>query len=161
MLLKLALKCADVGHTAKKTDLHLVWVERLTEEFYKQGDQERKRHMIISPFMDRKKPNIPAAQLGFFDFLVIPMYELFISYLCDGPSGSEKQIQNPDVDDIISTNDDNDIDNGAMRTDRRLPCLQRLYTNREYWNKEKQRMEATSQSQQHLQYQHQQQKQQQ
>ena len=80
-VLKMSLKCADVGHTAKSNKLHLVWTERVCEEFYRQGDQERRRGLPISPFMDRRKPNVPKAQLGFIDFLVRPMYEAFLSQL--------------------------------------------------------------------------------
>ena len=53
MILKMALKCADVGHAAKALTLHKNWSLRIIEEFYRQGDEERKRGIPISPFMVR------------------------------------------------------------------------------------------------------------
>src|SRR5690606_29513855 len=43
--------------------LHLAWTERVIEEFYRQGDQERALGLTISPFMDRDKANVAAAQV--------------------------------------------------------------------------------------------------
>jgi hypothetical protein len=36
MLLKMGLKCADVGHAAKHLELHKAWSLRIIEEFYRQ-----------------------------------------------------------------------------------------------------------------------------
>ena len=52
-----ALKCADLGHLALPEELHRDWVSRLEEEFFLQGDQERKAGLPISPLMDRTKAN--------------------------------------------------------------------------------------------------------
>lgn len=81
LVLKMALKCADVGHAAKPANLHNKWTWRIIEEFYQQGDKEREKGLPISPFMDRNKANVAKAQTGFINFLVLPMYELFISHL--------------------------------------------------------------------------------
>ena len=35
----------------------------------------------ISPFMDRRVPNISKAQIGFIDFLALPMFTLWTEYL--------------------------------------------------------------------------------
>lgn len=122
-LLKLALKCADVGHTAKNTPLHLVWTERVCEEFYKQGDQERKRGMSLSPFMDRRKPAVPKAQIGFIAMLCIPMYDSLLAVL----EGDSEGLSNTTAVTTLSGGDgDVDVDG--------LPCLDRLYSNLRYWN---------------------------
>lgn len=73
MIFKMALKCGDLGHSTKTLPLHEKWTLRITEEFYRQGDEERRRKIQISPFMDRQKANLPQSQVGFLDFLVIPM----------------------------------------------------------------------------------------
>jgi hypothetical protein len=36
LVLMMAMKIADLGHTSKKTSLHLEWCQRITEEFYHQ-----------------------------------------------------------------------------------------------------------------------------
>ncbi len=81
LLLKMSIKCSDVGHSAKALSQHLKWTERIIEEFYQQGDEERKHGLPVSPFMDRYKDNVPKAQVGFLDFLVLPMYEAWSAYL--------------------------------------------------------------------------------
>jgi len=81
MVHKMALKCGDLGHSTKPLVLHEKWTARITEEFYRQGDEERKRHLPISPFMDRQKANLPQSQVGFLDFLVIPLFSTWIKFM--------------------------------------------------------------------------------
>ena len=71
----LILKCADIGHTACEFSLHKVWVQRLQEELYNQGDLERESGLPISAMADRRndKLTIEASQLAFYDAVVIPM----------------------------------------------------------------------------------------
>ena len=45
----------------------------ITNEFFQQGDQERKHAMTVSPLCDRfKNFDIPKSQIGFIDFVVSP-----------------------------------------------------------------------------------------
>jgi 3'5'-cyclic nucleotide phosphodiesterase len=75
LLLKMFIKCSDLGHPAKSWKLHFQWTERITAEFFAQGDLEAKQGLEKSPFMDRAKHHeLPKQQLGFFDFLVVPMW---------------------------------------------------------------------------------------
>ncbi len=53
LILQIALKCADLGHLAAPQAVHTRWVDFLAEEFFQQGDKERKNGMKISPLMDR------------------------------------------------------------------------------------------------------------
>jgi len=77
LLLKIALKCADIGHTSKSKELHLEWTQRVSEEFFKQGDEEAKHGLTVSPFMNRKDASIPKSQCGFIGFLVQPLFVSF------------------------------------------------------------------------------------
>lgn len=77
LLLKIVLKAADIGHTAKAADIHIAWTMRIQEEFYAQGDLERENGLAISPFMDRLTSSIPKSQIGFLSFVVIPLFEVF------------------------------------------------------------------------------------
>jgi hypothetical protein len=79
--LKLAMKCGDVSHTARAHNVHLRWTTLITEEFYRQGDEERKLGLPVSPFMDRLHPHVPRAQVGFIDYLVRPMIESWVKFL--------------------------------------------------------------------------------
>ena len=51
--LQLALKVADLGHLCESLDVHLQWVHRLEDEFFLQGDRERRLGLPISPLFDR------------------------------------------------------------------------------------------------------------
>jgi len=74
-VLAMGIKCADLGHTTKKTLLHLDWCARITLEFYHQGDEEKKLQIPLSPFMDRNTSNVPKTEYGFLNYLVLPLYE--------------------------------------------------------------------------------------
>eukprot|EP00899_Mesostigma_viride_P009844 jgi/Mesvir1/18861/Mv10515-RA.1 len=63
LLMKVALKVADIGHSAKKLDIHKKWTDAITEEFYLQGDRERAAGLQVSPFMDRENNNLAKSQV--------------------------------------------------------------------------------------------------
>lgn len=74
MILKMALKCADLGHTVKLWGAHRKWSELITDEMLSQGDLEKKNnYKQVSPFMDRTTHNLARSQVGFLSFLVKPM----------------------------------------------------------------------------------------
>ena len=63
----MALKCADVGHLALPTQTHKLWVERLQQEFFLQGDRERAMGMPVSALMDRNKASkVSSSQVRMF-----------------------------------------------------------------------------------------------
>jgi cAMP-specific phosphodiesterase 4 len=76
--MQLSIKCGDVGHPARKLDLHLEWSSRICEEFYRQGDKERDKGMKISPLCDRNvsKSSYPGSQIGFINFVSRPLFTL-------------------------------------------------------------------------------------
>ncbi len=57
--------------------MHLRWVHALEEEFFRQGDEERARSMPISPLCDRTKDGVTKSQVGFFDFVSVPLFTHF------------------------------------------------------------------------------------
>uniref|UniRef100_K3W5J5 Phosphodiesterase n=1 Tax=Globisporangium ultimum (strain ATCC 200006 / CBS 805.95 / DAOM BR144) TaxID=431595 RepID=K3W5J5_GLOUD len=75
MIMKVVIKCADIGHAAKERKLHVIWSSLIIEEFFLQGDNERANNSDISPFMDRHSENSAKNQVGFFEFIVLPFYE--------------------------------------------------------------------------------------
>lgn len=60
-LYKILIKCADIGHSAKATDLHEKWSLRVMEEFFKQGDAEKAENLAVSMFCDRDTTDISKA----------------------------------------------------------------------------------------------------
>jgi len=76
--LQMALKCADVGHLALGWSTHMRWVRRLEEEFFAQGKQEKKLGMPeVSFLMDDEKPGVSETQVGFFNFVALPLFRSF------------------------------------------------------------------------------------
>lgn len=72
--LQLCLKCADLAHMTCETSDHETWVNQLQEEFFLQGDRERRCGMSVSPLMDRRKRGLTASQKKFLEIFVLPMY---------------------------------------------------------------------------------------
>jgi len=76
LLLQMAMKCSDLGHLALPWEIHLAWVRRLEAEFFAQGDREKDLGLPVSFLMDRNKPGASETQVGFFDFVVLPLFRL-------------------------------------------------------------------------------------
>lgn len=76
MVMKIVIKCADLGHSSKATKLHARWSDLIIEEFFLQGDDEQMLGMDISPFMNRNNENSAKNQVGFFEFIILPFFEV-------------------------------------------------------------------------------------
>ena len=81
LVLQVALKCADIGHSAKEWNLHKQWSERVCEEFFAQGDAEKKLGIPVSINMDRDSTNFDKSQQGFLKAIAAPIYEVFVLWL--------------------------------------------------------------------------------
>ncbi|KAL0484470.1 cAMP-specific cyclic phosphodiesterase, partial [Acrasis kona] len=79
-MLKMFVKCADIGNPAKKLPLSKLWAERVMQEFYLQGDREKKLSLPVSNFMDRDKPNTAKAQDGFITYIAKPLFECLAQF---------------------------------------------------------------------------------
>jgi hypothetical protein len=87
-ILKMIIKVADIGHSAKRWNLHVKWSERVMDEFCNQGDLEKKAGLKVSPFMDRGNKQLPQAHIGFLEYLVIPLFDAFQQFLGGGTATS-------------------------------------------------------------------------
>lgn len=74
-ILQIALKCADVCNPCRVWELSRQWSERVCEEFYRQGDLERKFDLEISPLCNQQVDSVPAIQIGFISYIVEPLFE--------------------------------------------------------------------------------------
>lgn len=73
IVLKMILKCADIGHVFQPWDKHVTWVDRLQEEFWRQGDKERALGLKVSSLMDRNtERNVVQSQVGFLKLFACP-----------------------------------------------------------------------------------------
>ncbi|KAG2425825.1 hypothetical protein HXX76_013450 [Chlamydomonas incerta] len=73
LTLQIALKCADIGHLGESLEVHKKWLSNLEEEFFRQGDRERELGLPISPLFDRSKQGVSKSQVGFYDFVALPL----------------------------------------------------------------------------------------
>ncbi|CAH8621947.1 unnamed protein product [Heterobilharzia americana] len=74
-ILQNMIHCADLSNPAKPLRLYRKWTGRLIEEFFRQGDKERKLCLEISPMCDRESVAIEKSQVSFIDFVCHPLWE--------------------------------------------------------------------------------------
>ncbi|XP_046738000.1 uncharacterized protein LOC124406594 isoform X5 [Diprion similis] len=85
-ILQIALKCADISNPCRPWDISRKWSHKVCEEFFRQGDYERKLNLPVTPLCDRHTISIPKIQAGFFKFVVTPLYEEWHRFLGTGLS---------------------------------------------------------------------------
>jgi len=85
VLMNTLLRCATVGYVARPLPTALAWAMRAMAEFFLQGDMEVSMNFPLTPFFDRSdfEHGIPKCQLGFIDFMVLPLYESLAQLLPD------------------------------------------------------------------------------
>lgn len=81
LLYKIMIKCSDVSNPSKDLMLYEPWCKLIMEEFVRQGDMEKKLGLPVSPYMDRDNMNVPSCQLGFMDYVVMPLFDSFDRYI--------------------------------------------------------------------------------
>ena len=78
ILLNYMIHAADLGHNCKKFKISLQWVEVLCEEFWRQGDMEKKKGIPVSFLCDRDKIDVPSSQVGFLKGFVVTTFDCLI-----------------------------------------------------------------------------------
>jgi hypothetical protein len=69
---------ADVSNPTKPIKTYKVWVDKIMEEFFIQGDKEKDMKLPVSFLCDRATTKIPNAQLGFMDGIVFPLAKCMV-----------------------------------------------------------------------------------
>ena len=75
------IHAADISNPIKPFFLCSKWTDKVLEEFWNQGDLERKAGFPISYLMDRYTVNIAKSQIGFIDVIVSPTFDVIKNYL--------------------------------------------------------------------------------
>jgi len=78
--LQIILKCADICNPCKPWPLSKLWSERVCDEFFKQGDYERKLQIPVTPLCDRYATTVAKIQSGFMQFVVLPLFTEWASF---------------------------------------------------------------------------------
>ena len=75
LVLQNMVHCADLSNPTKPLVIFSRWTTLILEEFFRQGDEERKQSLNISPNCDRHSVLVDESQLGFIDYIVRPVWE--------------------------------------------------------------------------------------
>uniref|UniRef100_A0A7S0LSS2 PDEase domain-containing protein n=1 Tax=Coccolithus braarudii TaxID=221442 RepID=A0A7S0LSS2_9EUKA len=76
LILKMILKVSDISNVTKGKSYTLAWTERVVQEFFDQGDLEATLSLPVTPMMDRNTACVPKQQIGFYNFVAKPMFEV-------------------------------------------------------------------------------------
>lgn len=87
-ILQIALKCADISNPCRPWEISRKWSYKVCDEFFRQGDYERRLNLPVTPLCDRHTTSIPKIQAGFFKHVVTPLYIEWHRFLGDGLSVS-------------------------------------------------------------------------
>ena len=72
--MNILIHSADISNPTKLFDIYFEWAKLVVEEFWDQGDKEKKLNLPCS--CDREKVTIYQSQLGFINFIEIPYFSL-------------------------------------------------------------------------------------
>ena len=73
--LNLLIHSADISNPTKPFEIYFKWAKLVVNEFYDQGDKEKKLGLNCS--CDRNKVTIYQSQLGFINYIELPFFSLF------------------------------------------------------------------------------------
>ena len=73
--MNLLVHSADISNPTKPFDIYFKWAKLVVNEFYDQGDKEKKLGMACS--CDRNKVTIYQSQLGFINYIELAYFSLF------------------------------------------------------------------------------------
>ncbi|XP_065839711.1 high affinity cGMP-specific 3',5'-cyclic phosphodiesterase 9A-like [Oscarella lobularis] len=75
VLKMMLVKCCDISNEVRPTEVSEPWVDCLLEEYFNQGDREKREGLPVAPLMDRDKMTKPSAQIGFIKYVLIPLFQ--------------------------------------------------------------------------------------
>lgn len=69
------LKVGDISNVSRPFEIADKWCDVLNVEFFRQGDLEKQIGIgLTSPLNDREHPDKPKSQIGFYNFICLPLY---------------------------------------------------------------------------------------
>ncbi|OHT01185.1 3'5'-cyclic nucleotide phosphodiesterase family protein [Tritrichomonas foetus] len=73
--MQILIKIADISNVSRPFEYADKWCDILNEEFFHQGDLEKSSGIgLTSPLNDREHPDKPKSQIGFYNFICLPLY---------------------------------------------------------------------------------------
>ena len=77
------IHAADISNPTKPIEIYKQWARRCVDEFFRQGDMEKKLGLPISFGCDREKVQLAQNQVGFIDAIVFPLFSVVIDFFPD------------------------------------------------------------------------------
>ena len=74
--------CSDLSNPTKPLDIYRQWVDRIMDEFFRQGDREREIGMEVSPMCDRYNATIEKSQVTILSILTDPIIKISFCTKC-------------------------------------------------------------------------------
>lgn len=74
MIMNCMLHSADVSNPCRMWETSHAWGMKVIEEFFAQGDEERRLGIPVQFLNDRHKLNKPNSQIGFIEFMIAPFF---------------------------------------------------------------------------------------
>lgn len=81
LLLTALVEAADISNEVRHFRFSRMWAPLVAEEFWRQGDQEKKIGLEVAPMFDRRKVNLSRDQTGFIAYLCLPLYKALAEVL--------------------------------------------------------------------------------
>jgi len=94
LLVNLLLHVADISNSTKPFRVCRIWAWQVLEEFFIQGDSERKLGLPVQALNDRESVNRPFSQVGFIEFLVSPLLFAVMKVLPPTEPLAEQMVRN-------------------------------------------------------------------
>merc|ERR1711934_483117 len=94
MVIQTILMTADISNIAKPWEVAKVWAERVSQEFFAQGDLEKSEGRHVAPFMDRTQSSMEKTSVNFTEYMALPLYEVVVQLF-------------PEMNPVLSYMDDN------------------------------------------------------
>jgi hypothetical protein len=73
LICKTLLHASDISNPTMPWDISKAWALRVLDEYFAQGDQEKKLGIPMQPLNDRDRVNKPQSQIGFIEYIVAPL----------------------------------------------------------------------------------------
>ena len=80
LIMNMTLYASDHAAPCKNSMLYFKWMAAEMEEYYQQGDLERKLEFTVTPFFDRATCNPFKYQLGYIDVIVLPIFQAYTEF---------------------------------------------------------------------------------
>ena len=80
-VLNYLIHIGDLSHSSKKFEITYKWSFLLSEEFWRQGDEEKEKGFSINFLFERSNTDIPRNQVGFIKGIIIPSFEILVEFL--------------------------------------------------------------------------------